>query len=621
MQRMTTAATQRRGIIVLAALALSACVRGPSQVDAGSAEALRRGIVTVGGDEQLRYDLNWTAPVADVDTAHVPAALREATRQLRRDHLYQDAGSALPLLFAVLRIDPANAVALELRQRVVRQLIVRGDSAIRDNAGDWPGAAGEAHQIAAVLRMANADDPDVQRYLGRLDASDGLDALLQLGERDLAEGRLGEIGVGARTDFSEVLRNRPDDVRAITGLQRTRDAMIAQAQVAADAHDYANVVTWMRHAQAADGDPQVIATAWQGFERERVQQVQTMYMDARIYLQDPSQRGAIDAARALLMELHRVAVTDDGSVADLARRIDLATHYGQFEPGQQFSEALRVGGSAPMMRVVPVGSFMMGADPHEPGPSKAESPAHRVTFARGFALGATEVRVGDYALFVAATGYRTRAERRGNSIVYDERSGNFARRSGVSWRDDYAGQPARNDLPVLHLDIRDVEAYVDWLRAQTGRAYHLPTEAEFEYALRAGGTGRYPWGDGAPPPGAGNLTGALDVSPSGHRWANAFKGYGDGYWGPAPVGRDVANAFGLHDLAGNVSEWVADCWHQGYRRAPADGAAWFNPGCRSRVVRGGSWAGSPDQVRSSWRVAQAGDTTNARTGFRIARDL
>lgn len=606
---------------MLAGLVLAACVRGPSQVDADSAEALRRGIVTVGGDEHSRYDLNWMPPVAGLAAGGIPGTLHAAGRQLQRDHLYQDADSALPLLFAVLQADPANADALELRARAIRQLIARGDGAIRDNAGGWPGAAAEAHQVAAVLRVADANDPGVQRYLGRLDASDGLDALLLLGERDLAEGRLGEIGVGARTDFSEVLRNRPGDVRAIAGLEKTRDAMIAQAQTAADAHDYANVVVWMRHAQEADGDPRAIAAAWQRFEHQRVQQVQSMYFDARIRLQDPSQRGAIDAARALLLEMRRIAVADDGSVADLTKRIDLATHYGQFLPGQEFSEALRVGGAAPVMRVVPAGSFMMGADPHEPGPSKAESPQHLVTFARGFALGETEVRVDDYARFVAATGYRTRAERRGNSIVYDERSGNFARRSGVSWRDDYTGQPARGNLPVLHLDVRDAEAYVDWLRAQTGRAYHLPTEAEFEYALRAGGQGQFPWGDGAPPAGAGNLTGALDVSPSGHRWANAFKGYGDGSWGPAPVESDMANAFGLHDLAGNVSEWVADCWHQGYRRAPADGAAWFNPGCRSRVVRGGSWAGAPDQVRSSWRVAQAGDTTNARTGFRVARDL
>ena len=179
-------------------------------------------------------------------------------------------------------------------------------------------------------------------------------------------------------------------------------------------------------------------------------------------------------------------------------------------------------------------------------------------------------------------------------------------------------------IPPLSWDrmlARDAEAYADWLGKASGERYHLPSEAQFEYALRAGGSGRYPWGDGAPPPRIGNLTGTVDRSPDGRHWSNAFRAYGDGYWGPAPVARFAANAYGLHDLAGNVSEWVADCWHDGYRRAPDNGAAWLNPGCRTRVVRGGAWASSPAQTRSAWRMPAEADTTNPRIGFRIVREL
>lgn len=176
-------------------------------------------------------------------------------------------------------------------------------------------------------------------------------------------------------------------------------------------------------------------------------------------------------------------------------------------------------------------------------------------------------------------------------------------------------------MPVLHVSARDAEAYAAWLSAQTGAGYRLPSEAEFEYALRAGSETRYAWGDGAPPPGAGNFTGARDTSPSGRDWRNAFSGYGDGHWGPARAGTFSPNGYGLHDLAGNVSEWVADCWHDGYRRAPVDGAAWVNPGCRTRVIRGGSWASSPAQTRSAWRLSADADTTNARLGFRVVRTL
>ena len=87
------------------------------------------------------------------------------------------------------------------------------------------------------------------------------------------------------------------------------------------------------------------------------------------------------------------------------------------------------------------------------------------------------------------------------------------------------------------------------------------------------------------------------------------------------MGKYSANAYGLHDLAGNVSEWVADCWHDTYRRAPDDGEAWVNPGCRTAVVRGGSWASSPAQTRSAWRLGSDRNTTNARVGFRVVRDI
>ena len=175
---------------------------------------------------------------------------------------------------------------------------------------------------------------------------------------------------------------------------------------------------------------------------------------------------------------------------------------------------------------------------------------------------------------------------------------------------------------TTYVSAGDADGYVKWLSQQTGRNYRLPSEAEFEYALRAGNTGRYPWGNAAVPPSrAGNFTGSRDRSPAGRTWANAFAGYGDGYWGPAPVGSFRANAFGLYDMAGNVSEWVADCWHDGYRRAPKDGKAWFNPGCRTRVIRGGSWASAPSQLRSVWRAPLERDVTNAQIGFRVVRDL
>ena len=294
----------------------------------------------------------------------------------------------------------------------------------------------------------------------------------------------------------------------------------------------------------------------------------------------------------------------------------------RFHPGQRFTDALRAGARGPEMIVVPHGAFRMGASEGDPAATSSEKPQHYVRFDRGFALSRTEVTVGQFRRFVVATGYRPTATRRGHSLVYEERSGNFVRRSGVDWQSAWDGTPAPDGMPVVHVSPRDADAYAAWLGAQSGERYRVPSEAQFEYALRAGGTGRYPWGQGAMPPrGRGNFTDAGDRSPSGRHWGNAFPGAGDGFWGPAPVARFAANAYGLHDMAGNVSEWVADCWHDGFRRAPATGAPWFNPGCRIRVVRGGSWSSAPQQVRSSWRSPGAVDATNAQVGFRVVREL
>ena len=119
----------------------------------------------------------------------------------------------------------------------------------------------------------------------------------------------------------------------------------------------------------------------------------------------------------------------------------------------------------------------------------------------------------------------------------------------------------------------------------------------------------------------GNLTGDGDQSRLKRQWANAIPGYSDGHWGPAPVRSYPAEAFGTFDLVGNVSEWVLDCWHDSYRRAPRDGSAWVNPGCSDRVIRGASWASSLDRARSAYRQSTPADTTNARVGFRVVREL
>ena len=186
---------------------------------------------------------------------------------------------------------------------------------------------------------------------------------------------------------------------------------------------------------------------------------------------------------------------------------------------------------------------------------------------------------------------------------------------------DYEGKPAQPRDPVIHVSWNDAQAYVNWLATGTGKPYRLPSEAEFEYVLRAGGNTQYWWGNASPSKVVENITGERDSSHSRRFWAEAFPGYGDKFWGPAPVASFEPNPFGLYDMGGNVSEWVLDCWHDTYVRAPVDGSAWINPGCDQRVIRGGHWASLPNQTRSAYRRYAAPDYHDARVGFRIARDL
>jgi formylglycine-generating enzyme required for sulfatase activity len=161
-----------------------------------------------------------------------------------------------------------------------------------------------------------------------------------------------------------------------------------------------------------------------------------------------------------------------------------------------------------------------------------------------------------------------------------------------------------NDCPVESVSWDDAQEFARRLSQRTGQNYRLPSEAEWEYAARAGSQTAYHWGDQI---GTGNA----NCGSCGSRW--------DGK-GTAPVGKFAPNALGLHDMHGNVLEWVRDVWHGDYSGAPGSGAAWTTGGDQSRrVLRGGSWHGSPENLRSASRVRGTPGFRDIGVGFRIAR--
>jgi formylglycine-generating enzyme required for sulfatase activity len=620
-------------IAAVFALAGSGCSRdGENAGNAGRATDAAGGQVLAAGDDRIAESLTWRPPPVEVDQQRLPAARRQAATALEQGHLYEDADSAIPLYLAILRQVPGDAAAATGLARAQAALLAQGDAALAA-AGDDITALRKAHVIASVARAIAAGNAQVHGYLQRVDRADTLWELNRAAEADLREDRLGESGGGALARLREALDIAPTQARALQGLAAVESGLIRRAEAAGMRGEFDAAKRWLAlaaavrprarkpgaHEPAAERD--TIADARGRIAAMRTARIVRLHDEGVLALQQRGDERDVAMARGKLAEILRIAEAGDPAAADLRTRIDLVAHYGLFHPGQAFTDALGYGARGPEMVVVPHGAFRMGAPADEPGASDSERPQHYIRFGRGFALSRTEVTVGEFRRFVTASNYRPTATRRGYSMVYEQRSGNFVRRNGVDWRNGYDGAPAADDMPVMHVSARDADAYAAWLAEQSGRHYHVPSEAQFEYALRAGSEARFPWGAGAPPARAGNFTGSGDRSPSGRRWNNAFERYRDGFWGPAPVATFVPNAYGLHDLAGNVSEWVADCWHDGYRRAPDDGQAWLNPGCRVRVMRGGAWASSPGQTRSAWRAPARVDTSNARLGFRVAREL
>nr|WP_242525116.1 formylglycine-generating enzyme family protein [Lysobacter changpingensis] len=603
------------GIAVMALVA-AGCSRDASSPARDGAGA-RTPIVTISADQAVSPVPPWRVPAVQVTDENVAELKEKASQALSRGRLFGGAEDAIPLYYALRRFDPEDATANAGFDRSLKRLIASGDEALAALDRD-PLSLRRAHEIAAVARAVAPGNVDIVEYLARLDRADEAQEANRLGEEALNAGRLGVGGEAghALTHFRQALELRPGDMRANQGIAAVESALIRRAELAADRDDYVTAERELDIAAKVRPDAPSVEDARGRMAMQRIVRVNALRDAGMAALM---RQGGIDEARRHLAVMLRIAPAGDPATRELRERIDLATHYGLFRPGQVFTDAMQGGGRGPQMVVIPHGAFRMGSEENEG--QESERPARNIRFERGLAMSRTEITVGEFRRFMQATKHRARASRRGYSTAYDERSGNLVRRGNVDWQSDYVGQPARDDMPVLHVSAKDALAYAEWLSAQTGERYRLPSEAEFEYALRAGNRGRYPWGEGPPPLRIGNFTGGADVSPSGRRWRNAFPGYGDGAWGPAPVGTYQPNAWGLHDMVGNVSEWVADCWHDSFRRAPRGGEAWLNPGCRSRVVRGGSWTSAPEEMRSAWRQGSDANNTTARIGFRVVRDI
>ncbi|MGY8669283.1 formylglycine-generating enzyme family protein [Bradyrhizobium sp. UFLA05-109] len=238
------------------------------------------------------------------------------------------------------------------------------------------------------------------------------------------------------------------------------------------------------------------------------------------------------------------------------------------EPG----ELIRDCDNCPELVIVPPGEFVMGSND-----TPYEKPEHQISIRKPFAIGRREVTFAEWDQCADIGACKVRPEDHG-------------------W--------GRGDRPVINVSWEDAKLFVAWLSQRTGQKYRLPSEAEWEYAARAGTRTPFWWGK--------------DIG-TGHAQC-------DGCGSPikqqvVPAGSFRPNGFGLYDTSGNAAEWVEDCWNDSYRNAPKDASAWTSGDCRLRVLRGGNFLSKGSDVRSSARFRYDVDVRYYANGFRVVREL
>jgi formylglycine-generating enzyme required for sulfatase activity len=269
-----------------------------------------------------------------------------------------------------------------------------------------------------------------------------------------------------------------------------------------------------------------------------------------------------------------------------------------------YGESFRDGDAswAPEMVVVPAGSFLMGTEQAEIDAHckkytaiaeylRQEGPQHRVTIAKPFAIGRFPVTRGEFTVFVKETGH---------SVPNEE---------GSSFRDPGFAQDESH--PVVCVCWADAKAYANWLSGKTGKDYRLPSEAEWEYACRAGTLTPFWWGSSISTEQA-NYDGTYTF---GGRSKSEFRKR------TVPVKSFEPNPWGLYQVHGNVWEWCEDCCNESYKDAPASGSAWTAGNCANRILRGGCWNNDPWHLRAAYRADDTAGSRDDSVGFRLARTL
>ena len=351
------------------------------------------------------------------------------------------------------------------------------------------------------------------------------------------------------------------------------DRLLVQAErETGDGEHWSAAITLERILELyAAHDLEIPSAFW--FRQARVLQAAGLHEQAveasTRYLQEAGREGEHYQAVLRILDAAEVGLAE-------ARRAE-ARARAQAERAEReaAARAATIAASVPEMVVIPAGAFRMGCVTRG-NCDNDERPVHEVRVP-AFELSKHDVT---FAQWDVCTEY-----------------GNCRWVNDEGW--------GRGERPVINVSWHDAQQYLQWLSRETRESYRLPSEAEWEYAARAGAETRYWWGNDIG-------RGRANCEGCGSQWDDEMT---------APVGSFPPNAFGLYDIHGNAYEWVQDCWNDSYRGAPSNGSAWTRGNCSWRVTRGGGYGSMPAGLRLSYRGALNTDSTNRWTGFRTTRSL